>query len=442
MTLWGSAVQIRSSLPIFFELQALSSAGRALPSHGRGQRFDPVSAYHDVHSQRGVARVFSFLESRRQWKPWRKTVTITLPDGSTRKVPAGTTLREIARGDRPAPGQGRPGREDRRQGSSTSPRRVARDARGRDRDAEVARRPRALPPLDGAPDGQRGQAALPDGPDRHRAGDRERLLLRLRPGAARSRRRTSRRSRRRCGRSSPRTTRSSASRCPKDEAIRIFEGQNDPLKVEIIRGHPGRPTSPATARRTSSTSAAGRTCPSTGKLGVFKLTHTAGAYWKGDEKNPMLQRIYGACFLTQKELDEHLKRLEEAQARDHRKLGKELDLFSFHPLRAGLAVLPSEGRDPLQRPDRATARGVPHARLRRGHHAADLRRRALQDLRPLRQLQENMYFTRGRGAGVRRQADELPGPLPALPDAAAGPTATCRCASRTSGGSTATSARA
>ena len=81
--------------------------------------------------------------------------------------------------------------------------------------------------------------------------------------------------------------------------------------------------------------------PSTGKLGVFKLTHTAGAYWKGDEKNPMLQRIYGACFLTQKELDEYLKQLEEARARDHRKLGKELDLFSFHPLGAGVAVLPS-----------------------------------------------------------------------------------------------------
>src|SRR6202011_1257697 len=70
---------------------------------------------------------------------------------------------------------------------------------------------------------------------------------------------------------------------------------------------------------------------STGKLGVFKLTHTAGAYWKGDERNPMLQRIYGASFLTQKELDEYLKQVEEARARDHRKLGKELDLFLFHP---------------------------------------------------------------------------------------------------------------
>ncbi|HEV8267694.1 MAG TPA: threonine--tRNA ligase, partial [Thermoanaerobaculia bacterium] len=67
------------------------------------------------------------------------------------------------------------------------------------------------------------------------------------------------------------------------------------------------------------------------KLGVFKLTHAAGAYWKGDERNPMLQRIYGSVFLTQKELDEHLARLEAARARDHRKLGKELGLFQFHP---------------------------------------------------------------------------------------------------------------
>ncbi|MFC1655889.1 threonine--tRNA ligase [Patescibacteria group bacterium] len=67
----------------------------------------------------------------------------------------------------------------------------------------------------------------------------------------------------------------------------------------------------------------------TGKLKAYKLTHTAGAYWKGDEKRPMLQRIYGVCFASQKELDEHLKKLEEAKKRDHRKLGTELELFTF-----------------------------------------------------------------------------------------------------------------
>ncbi|MGE5414110.1 MAG: threonine--tRNA ligase, partial [Syntrophomonadaceae bacterium] len=116
----------------------------------------------------------------------------------------------------------------------------------------------------------------------------------------------------------------------KDEAIRIFEGQRDPLKVEIIRGIPDDRVS-CYRQKDFIDLCRGPHVPSTGRLGVFKLTHTAGAYWKGDEKNPMLQRIYAACFLTQKELDEYLKQQEEAKARDHRKLGKELDLLSFHP---------------------------------------------------------------------------------------------------------------
>jgi threonyl-tRNA synthetase len=69
---------------------------------------------------------------------------------------------------------------------------------------------------------------------------------------------------------------------------------------------------------------------STGELKAFKLTHVAGAYWLGSERNEMLQRIYGTAFATQAELDEHLKRIEEALKRDHRRLGRELDLFSIH----------------------------------------------------------------------------------------------------------------
>ncbi len=116
----------------------------------------------------------------------------------------------------------------------------------------------------------------------------------------------------------------------KDEAVRIFEGQNDALKVEIIRGIPDEKVS-CYRQKDFIDLCRGPHVPSTGRLGVFKLTHTAGAYWKGDEKNPMLQRIYAACFLTQKDLDDYLKQQEEARARDHRKLGKELDLVAFHP---------------------------------------------------------------------------------------------------------------
>jgi threonyl-tRNA synthetase len=118
---------------------------------------------------------------------------------------------------------------------------------------------------------------------------------------------------------------------PIEQAIGIFEKQGDALKVEIAQGIPAGERVTCYRQGEFVDLCRGPHVASTGKLGVFKLTHTAGAYWKGDEKNPMLQRIYGASFLTQKELDAHLAQLEEARARDHRKLGKELELFVFHP---------------------------------------------------------------------------------------------------------------
>ena len=75
--------------------------------------------------------------------------------------------------------------------------------------------------------------------------------------------------------------------------------------------------------------------PSTGHVGAFKLQSVAGAYWRGKAENPMLTRIYGTAFPTKKELDEHLERLEQARARDHRKIGRELELFIFSPLSPG-----------------------------------------------------------------------------------------------------------
>jgi threonyl-tRNA synthetase len=75
--------------------------------------------------------------------------------------------------------------------------------------------------------------------------------------------------------------------------------------------------------------------PSTGRIKAFRLQSVAGAYWRGDSSQPMLTRVYGTAFLSQKDLDEHLERLEQARARDHRKLGRELDLFSFSELSPG-----------------------------------------------------------------------------------------------------------
>jgi len=83
--------------------------------------------------------------------------------------------------------------------------------------------------------------------------------------------------------------------------------------------------------------------PSTGRLKHFKLLSGAGAYWRGDEKRQMLQRIYGTAFLKKDELEAHLTRLEEARKRDHRKLGRELDLFQFHPVSPGAAFWTPRG---------------------------------------------------------------------------------------------------
>ena len=101
--------------------------------------------------------------------------------------------------------------------------------------------------------------------------------------------------------------------------------------------------------------------PSTGRLGHFKLTRVAGAYWRGDDRSPQLQRIYGTAWESDKALDAHLHRLEEAERRDHRRLGAELDLFSFPPeLGSGLAVFHPKGglvrkRDGGLLADRATS---------------------------------------------------------------------------------------
>ena len=121
----------------------------------------------------------------------------------------------------------------------------------------------------------------------------------------------------------------------RDEAKRMFAAMGETYKVEIIDAIPaGEEVSlykHGAAPDEWVDVCEGPHVPSTGFLKAVKLTHVAGAYWRGDERNPMLQRIYGAVFLTQKDLDEHLARLEAAKARDHRKLGKDLHLFTFHP---------------------------------------------------------------------------------------------------------------
>ncbi len=121
---------------------------------------------------------------------------------------------------------------------------------------------------------------------------------------------------------------------PRERAIRWFEEQSEPFKVEILRGL-DVPTVSVYKQGDFLDLCRGPHVASTGAIKVFKLLSSSGAYWRGDEKNPMLQRIYGTAWLTQEELDKHLWRLEEAKKRDHRKLGRELDLFVFHDVSPG-----------------------------------------------------------------------------------------------------------
>ena len=121
---------------------------------------------------------------------------------------------------------------------------------------------------------------------------------------------------------------------PRAEAIRFFRERGEPFKVEILEGIDA-PRVSLYRQGDFIDLCRGPHVASTGHVKHFKLLSSSGAYWRGDERNPMLQRIYGTAWLTQEELDKHLWRLEEAKKRDHRKLGRELDLYAFHDVSPG-----------------------------------------------------------------------------------------------------------
>ncbi len=112
------------------------------------------------------------------------------------------------------------------------------------------------------------------------------------------------------------------------EAFDQFDGQ--PLKQELIEELPEGETISIYNQGNFTDLCRGPHVPHTGRIGAFKLMKVAGAYWRGDSSRPMLQRIYGTAWFTRKDLDAYLERIEEAERRDHRKLGRELDLFSLH----------------------------------------------------------------------------------------------------------------
>src|SRR5689334_1444740 len=134
---------------------------------------------------------------------------------------------------------------------------------------------------------------------------------------------------------------------PRQEAIDFFTKRGEPLKVQLIEektaGQKEVSVYTIKDRDVFVDFCVGPHVPTTGRLKAFKLTSTSNAYWKGDAKNAPMQRVYGTAFFSQKELDEHLARIEEAKKRDHRKLGRELDLFQIHAVSPGAAFWTPRG---------------------------------------------------------------------------------------------------
>ncbi|HYE87143.1 MAG TPA: TGS domain-containing protein, partial [Vicinamibacterales bacterium] len=134
---------------------------------------------------------------------------------------------------------------------------------------------------------------------------------------------------------------------PRQEAIEFFTRRGEPLKVQLIEektaGQAEVSVYTIKDRDVFVDFCVGPHVPSSGRLKAFKLTATSNAYWKGDARNAPMQRVYGTAFFSQKELDEHLARIEEAKKRDHRKLGRELDLFQIHPVAPGAAFWTPRG---------------------------------------------------------------------------------------------------
>jgi threonyl-tRNA synthetase len=134
---------------------------------------------------------------------------------------------------------------------------------------------------------------------------------------------------------------------PRDEALAFFAQRGEPLKVQLIEektaGQSHVSVYTIKDKDTFVDFCVGPHVPSTGRLKAFKLTATSNAYWKGDAKNQPMQRLYGTAFLAQKDLDAHLARIEEAKKRDHRKVGKELGLFTWHPWAPGATFWLAKG---------------------------------------------------------------------------------------------------
>ncbi|MBK5253298.1 MAG: threonine--tRNA ligase [Peptostreptococcaceae bacterium] len=130
---------------------------------------------------------------------------------------------------------------------------------------------------------------------------------------------------------------------PREEALKFMDEKDEPYKVELIQDLPEDAVISFYQQGDFVDLCAGPHMESTGQIKAVKLTSVAGAYWRGNEKNKMLQRIYGTCFPTQEELDAYLNKIAEAKKRDHRKIGKEMDIFMLNDVGPGFPFFMPNG---------------------------------------------------------------------------------------------------
>ena len=231
----------------------------------------------------------------------------------------------------------------------------------------------------------------------------------------------------------------------RDRAVAFFDGHRRALQGRIYRRDPGR------ARRSASIARAnfvdlcvGPHLPSTGRLGqAFKLMNVAGAYWRGDPNNAQLQRVYGTAWPSQKELDQYLFRLEEAERRDHRKLGRELDLFHLQEEAVGSVFWHPKGWTLYRAIEDYMRRRLERGRVSGGQGAATARPQPVGGVGPLGELpREHVHRRKPRRARARGQADELPRAMCRSSATGCAAIANCRCGSPNSAAAIATSRRA
>ncbi|HVO90657.1 MAG TPA: threonine--tRNA ligase [Casimicrobiaceae bacterium] len=180
---------------------------------------------------------------------------------------------------------------------------------------------------------------------------------------------------------------------PRDEAVKFFERLGEHYKAEIIASIPSDEPISLYSEGSFIDLCRGPHVPSTGKLKVFKLTKIAGAYWRGDSRNEMLQRIYGTAWTRKEDLDAYLRRIEEAEKRDHRRLGRQLDLFHQDDIAPGLVFWHPNGWTIWQQVEQYMRRGYQDNGYQEVRGPQILDRSLWEKSGHWQNFKDNMFFT-------------------------------------------------